>query len=73
METKTLATLEAELATFSSWYDSNPMKSVLVDLTKRDIAKLKAAQESEARKQAAIAKQNAFSALPWYKRIFRSA
>jgi hypothetical protein len=70
---KNLATLEAELETFSNWFESNPMKSVLVELTKRDIATIKAAQESEARKQAAIAKRDAFNALPWYKRLFRSA
>jgi len=70
---KTLATLESELATFSNWYDSNPMKSVLVDLTKRDIAYLKAKQESEARTQAYKAKVNAFNALPWFKKLFRSA
>ena len=70
---KTLATLEAELATFNTWSDSNPMKAVLVELTKRDIATIKAAQESEARKQAAIAKQAAFNSLPWYKKLFRSA
>ena len=70
---KTLETLEAELATFSNWYDSNPMKSVCVDLTKRDIAYLKAKQESEAMTQAYKAKVNAFNALPWFKKLFRSA
>jgi hypothetical protein len=71
--TKNLATLESELATFEAWFDSNPMKKTLIELTKRDIARLKSAQESEARKQAAIAKQAAFNALPWYKKLFRSA
>jgi len=70
---KTLATLEAELATFAAWADANPMKAVLVELTKRDIATIKSAQESQARTQAAIAKQAAFNALPWFKKLFRSA
>ena len=69
----TLETLESELATFSNWYDSNPMKSVLVDLTKRDIAYLKAKQESEASTQAYKARTQAYNALPWFKRLFRSA
>lgn len=70
---KTLATLTSELATFTAWSDSNPMKTVLVDLTKSDIARLQRAIESEARTQAAIAKRKAFNALPWFKKLFRSA
>jgi hypothetical protein len=49
------------------------MKTVLVDLTKSDIARLQRAIESEARTQAAIAKRKAFNALPWFKKLFRSA
>jgi hypothetical protein len=71
--TKNLATLEAELETFTAWSDANPMKATLVELTKRDIARLHRAQESEVRTQAAIAKQAAFNALPWFKKLFRSA
>jgi len=70
---KTLLDLESELTTFSNWSDSNPMKSVCISFTHEDIARLKRAQESEARTQAAIAKRNAYNALPWYKRLFRSA
>ena len=70
---KTLANLEADLETFTAWSDSNPMKSVLVELTNRDIARLQRATESEARTQAAIAKRAAYNALPWYKKLFRSA
>jgi hypothetical protein len=71
--TKNIATLTAELETFSAWSDSNPMKSVCISFTLEDIARLQRAQESEARTQAAIAKQAAHNALPWYKKLFRSA
>jgi hypothetical protein len=70
---KTLATLEAELTTFNAWSDSNRMKSVCIAFTLEDIARLKAKQESEARTQAYKAKVNAFNALPWFKKLFRSA
>jgi len=70
---KTLATLTSDLATFTAWSDSNPMKSVCIAFTVEDIARLQRAIESEARTQAAIAKQAAFSALPWFKKLFRSA
>lgn len=73
MINKSLATLEAELETYLSWYDSNPMKAVLVSLTRRDIAAIKAEQARLARKVELEAKAEAFAALPWYKRLFRSA
>jgi hypothetical protein len=73
MTIKSLATLEAELETFLSWYDSNPMKAVLVSLTQRDIAAIKAEQARLARKAELEAKAAAFAALPWYKRLFRSS
>lgn len=71
--TKNLATLTADLATFNAWSDANPMKSVCISFTLEDIARLTRAQESEARTQAAIAKRAAYNALPWYKKLFRSA
>jgi len=70
---KTLATLQAELTTFNAWSDSNPMKSVCIAFTLEDIACLRRVQESEARTQVAISKRVAFNALPWFKRLFRSA
>jgi len=70
---KTIATLTAELETFTAWSDANPMKSVCLAFTAEDIARLNRAIESEARTQAAIAKQAAFNALPWFKKLFRSA
>ena len=71
--TKNIASLEADLETFNTWSDSNPMKAVCIAFTVNDIARLNRAIESEARTQAAIAKRNAFNALPWHKRLFRSA
>lgn len=73
MQTKSLATLEAELETFLSWYDANPMKAVLVSLTQRDIAAIKAEQARLARRAAVEAEVAAYKALPWYKRLFRAA
>jgi hypothetical protein len=49
------------------------MKSVCISFTLEDIARLQRAQESEARTQAAITKRNAYNALPWFKKLFRSA
>jgi hypothetical protein len=70
---KNIATLTSDLATFTAWSDSNPMKATCIAFTLEDIARLNRAIESEARTQAAIAKRNAFKALPWYKKLFRSA
>jgi hypothetical protein len=70
---KTLATLEAELKTFTAWSDANPMKSVCISFTLEDIARINRAIESEARTEAAKAKAAAFNALPWFKKLFRSA
>jgi hypothetical protein len=49
------------------------MKAVLVSLTQRDIAAIKAEQARLARKAELEAKAAAFAALPWYKRLFRSS
>jgi hypothetical protein len=70
--TKNIATLEADLETFNTWSDSNPMKATCIAFTVEDIARLHRAIESEARKQATIAKHAAFNALPWFKKLFRS-
>ena len=70
---KNLETLTSDLATFTAWSDSNPMKATCIEFTRSDIARIQRAIESEARTQAAIAKHAAFNALPWHKKLFRSA
>lgn len=71
---KSLETLETELATFLSWYDSNPLKSVLVSLTQRDIAAIKAERARLARAEKAKANHEAkvalYNALPFFRRLF---
>jgi hypothetical protein len=64
---------QAQLATFEAWDALNPMKLTCVSFAMRDIAEAKAKLASAERTEVAKAKADAFSALPWYKKLFRSA
>lgn len=67
---KTKAQLSQDLATFTGWSDANPMKSVLINLTLKDLETIEREEARQRRVQAATAKAAAKAALPWYKRIF---
>jgi hypothetical protein len=56
-----------------SWSECHPMKAMLIRSTKEAIARVNHQEEKALRTQAAIAKQAAFAALPWYKKLFRSS
>ena len=64
---------QAQLATFQSWDAINPMKLTCVSFALKDIAEAKQKLASAERTEVAVAKARAFAALPWYKRLFRSA
>ena len=64
---------QAQLATFEAWDAINPMKLTCVSFATRDIAEAKAKLASAERTEAAIAKRAAYNALPWFKKLFRSA
>jgi hypothetical protein len=49
------------------------MKLTCVSFAMRDIAEAKAKLASAERTETAKAKADAFNALPWYKKLFRSA
>lgn len=64
---------QAQLATFESWDALNPMKLTCVSFALKDVAEAKQKLASAERTEVAVAKAAAFAALPWYKRLFRSA
>jgi len=64
---------QAQLATFEAWDALNLMKLTCVSFAMRDIAEAKAKLASAERTEVAKAKATAFAALPWYKKLFRSA
>jgi len=71
--TQKLELAQAQLATFEAWSALNPMKLTCVSFAMRDIEEAKAKLASAERTEAAKAKADAFAALPWYKKLFRSA
>jgi hypothetical protein len=71
--TQKLELAQAQLATFEAWDALNPMKLTCVSFAMRDIAEAKQKLASSERAEAAKAKADAFNALPWYKKLFRSA
>jgi hypothetical protein len=64
---------QAQLATFESWDALNPMKLTCVSFAMRDVLEAKQKLASAERTEVAKAKATAFTALPWYKKLFRSA
>ena len=71
--TQKLELAQAQLATFESWDALNPMKLTCVSFALKDVAEAKQKLASAERTEVAVAKAAAFAALPWYKRLFRSA
>ena len=64
---------QAQLATFEAWSALNPMKLTCVSFALKDIAEAQHKLANAERAEIAKAKVNAFNALPWYKKLFRSA
>lgn len=64
---------QAQLATFESWDALNPMKLTCISFALKDIVEAKHKLASAERTEVAVAKAAAFAALPWYKKLFRSA
>lgn len=71
--TQKLELAQAQLATFESWDALNPMKLTCVSFALKDVAEAKQKLASAERTEVAVAKAAAFAALPWYKKLFRSA
>ena len=71
--TQKLELAQAQLATFEAWDALNPMKLTCVSFAMRDVAEAKQKLASSERTEVAKAKAEAFAALPWYKKLFRSA
>lgn len=71
--TQKLELAQAQLATFEAWSALNPMKLTCVSFAMRDVAEAQQKLASAERTEVAKAKAEACAALPWHKRLFRSA